>query len=475
MVSQRIVPILGLLGTAAIIGGAIFLSVSSANNPSDDPWSYIPDHPIHTDHSSLMSGPYETGQDVTAACLTCHEDAANEMVQTVHWTWKSEPVEVAWRDEPVAIGKANTINNFCIGIQGNWARCTSCHVGYGWEDADFDFTNTANVDCLVCHDQSGGYLKTESGLPAEGVDLAAAAQSVGIPTREDCGSCHFNGGGGAGVKHGDLDPSLYFPTENVDVHMGRYDFLCTDCHRTLDHQVAGRAISSSVDNANQVACTDCHQTTLHADERITAHVDTVACQTCHIPAAALRDPTKLEWDWSTAGDPNREEDDHVYLQIKGSFVYGTDYRPEYAWYDGSAQHYILGDLIDPTQPTYMNLPLGDISDPDAKIMPFKVHYATQPYDTVNNILLQPLTSGEGGFWTTFDWDSALELGAQFASIDYSGSYGFAETRMYLPITHMVQPAENALQCTDCHSDNGRFDWEALGYYGDPIEWGGRQR
>jgi len=38
---------------------------------------------------------------------------------------------------------------------------------------------------------------------------------------------------------------------------------------------------------------------------------------------------------------------------------------------------------------------------------------------------------------------------------------------------MVGPKEGALQCTDCHTDNDRIDWEALGYFGDPLRWGGR--
>ena len=63
--------------------------------------------------------------------------------------------------------------------------------------------------------------------------------------------------------------------------------------------------------------------------------------------------------------------------------------------------------------------------------------------------------------------------SQDAGLDYSGQYGFADTWMYWPTTHMVQPKENALQCDDCHGENGRLDWEALGYPGDPIEWGGR--
>jgi hypothetical protein len=58
---------------------------------------------------------------------------------------------------------------------------------------------------------------------------------------------------------------------------------------------------------------------------------------------------------------------------------------------------------------------------------------------------------------------------------YSGDYGFAETEMYWPQTHMVAPKERALQCLSCHSEGGRMDWEALGYPGDPIRWGSRDR
>ena len=27
----------------------------------------------------------------------------------------------------------------------------------------------------------------------------------------------------------------------------------------------------------------------------------------------------------------------------------------------------------------------------------------------------------------------------------------------------------------CHGADGRMDWQALGYPGDPIEWGGRTK
>ncbi len=465
--------LLGLIVTLLLIIVPIFLFASREAEAVDEPWSAVPLRPPHTDHSELMKGPYETGQDVTEACLECHEDAGNEMIQTVHWKWEGDPVLLPGRDEPVTIGKKNQINNFCIGIQGNWTGCTRCHTGYGWDDADFDFADETSVDCLACHEQTGTYVKSNAGLPSEGVDLVAAAQSVATPTRLNCGGCHFNGGGGNAVKHGDLDSSLFYPTENIDVHMGRHDFQCVDCHWTENHEISGHSISVSTDDVKSFDCTLCHSEAVHEDDRITAHVDSVACQTCHIPEGAIRDATKMDWDWSTAGQ-DIEEDPHEYLKIKGSFVYERNFMPEYEWFNGKADRYLLGDEMDPSETTVLNEPLGDITDPTAKIWPFKVHTASQIYDTNYNILLQPKTVGEGGYWTDFDWDQAARLGAEAAGIPYSGQYGFAPTEMYWSLTHLVQPTEKALQCADCHSENGRMDWEALGYYGDPMNWGGRQ-
>jgi octaheme c-type cytochrome (tetrathionate reductase family) len=447
-----------------------------AGQVPDSPWDGVPRRAAPVDHASLMEGPFETGQQVTAACLECHTDSADQVIHTAHWRWESGAVEMEGREQLVSVGKKNAINNFCIGIQGNWESCTACHAGYGWEDERFDFEATENVDCLVCHDQSGGYKKGKKGLPAEGVDLLASAKSVGLPTRENCGGCHFRGGGGNAVKHGDLDESLYYPDEHVDVHMGRYDFQCIDCHRTEDHQISGRSITVSVDNENQIACTDCHSPKLHADQRINAHTDTVACQTCHIPEVAVHQATKTHWDWSTAGDDEREEDTHEYLKIKGSFIYEKNLKPEFIWFNGLADRYLLGDTVQPEgEITPLNHPKGDIRDPGARIWPFKVHLAVQPYDAQHKTLMQPVTAGQGGFWREFDWDQALRLGAEVTGMDYSGEYGFTATAMYWPQTHMVAPKELALQCKACHCERGCIDWEAIGYPGDPLKWGSRER
>ncbi len=464
---------IALVLTAVIVPLLYFLPEREAI--TDDPWAGMPQHLPHTDHSALMKGPFADGPSVTRACLECHQKSAEEVLQSVHWTWESPPVEIAGRPQPVILGKKFAVNNFCIGIGSNWPACTSCHAGYGWTDGTFDFSKSENIDCLVCHDNSSLYVKTKGGYPADGVDLLAAAKSVGQPTRANCGGCHFRGGGGNAVKHGDLDESLYYPVDRVDVHMGKHDFLCTDCHQTQHHDIKGRAISVSLDDANQVYCTDCHSESLHADERITAHVQTVACQTCHIPEGAIKEATKMHWDWSAAGQ-DRAEDPHTYLKKKGEFVYEKGFAPEYFWYNGLADHYVLGDKIIAKEVTFINRPRGSIEDLDSKIWPFKVHRGKQVYDKKYHYLLQPKTYGEGGYWSEFDWDIALRLGSDAVDLPYSGEYDFTSTEMFWPTTPMVQAAGKALQCIDCHgkTGNGRFDWQALGYEGDPMYRGGRQ-
>ncbi len=437
-----------------------------------DPWRSVARHRPHLDHAAFFPRPLQTPQQATRACLACHPDAAREVMNTVHWTWESEPVAIPGRAQPLAIGKKNLLNNFCLGIRGNWAECVSCHAGYGWADAGFDFSRAENVDCLVCHERSGGYGKGELGLPLPGTDLNEAARSVGFPTRRNCAVCHVYGGGGMGVKHGDLDETLLNPTEEVDVHMGRHNFLCVDCHRSRRHLVAGTAYSVSVDPRHGIACTDCHCESGHSDERLNRHTRSLACTTCHVPEFARKAPTKMAWDWSKAGDGSRADDIHHYLKIKGEFVYRQAVVPEYAWFNRRVGRYILGDPIDPGRETALNPPQGGVADPESRIWPFKVHRTKQPYDLRHRYLLQPVLSGRDGFWHLFDWDIAFSRSEAFTGLPYSGEFGFADTAMHWPISHMTAPKERALQCADCH-DGNRFDWQALGYRGDPARVGGR--
>ena len=424
----------------------------------------------HTDHSTFFQEEFIDGPSVTKACLECHKDASHEVMKTAHWNWQGEEVIVPGHDQPVRSGKKNVINNFCIGVESNWPSCTKCHIGYGWEDESFDFGNQELVDCLVCHDNSGLYEKKGkgAGLPGDEVDLLVSARSVGRPTRNNCGQCHFQGGGGNAVKHGDLDNTLLFPHEGIDIHMGREGFECIDCHQTKEHLISGRSISVSVDKNNRTSCVDCHDQKPHNNLRLDLHTNRVACQTCHIPEFGVEEPTKMTWDWSEAGQDLDITDKHEYMKIKGRFTYENKVIPEYYWYNLKSSRYLLGDIINPDESTKIAYPLGEINDKSSKIWPFKVHRGKQIYDKNNKYFLVPNVAGKDAYWKKFDWDVAARNGSKVTGLDYSGEFDFAPTEMYWPLSHMVTEKSKALQCNDCHGTNGRMNWEALGYEMDPL-------
>ncbi|MCB0213166.1 MAG: hypothetical protein KDJ52_27740, partial [Anaerolineae bacterium] len=75
---SKYVWILGIAVTAAVIIIPIVLFVPDQTPPPDDPWTHVPNATVHTDHTGLLTGPYETGMEVTQACLDCHPQAANQ-------------------------------------------------------------------------------------------------------------------------------------------------------------------------------------------------------------------------------------------------------------------------------------------------------------------------------------------------------------------------------------------------------------
>nr|WP_024335097.1 tetrathionate reductase family octaheme c-type cytochrome [Desulfotignum balticum] len=442
-------------------------------------------HWTTVDHSKIeiLNQDFTSGDQITQACLSCHTDASMQFKETIHWTWK-----VPSEKEGIMNGKAgHAVNNFCI--SGNAMEdkgCVSCHAG--WNDIQ------GEVNCLACHGKEKfPFKETFADLAAfEGDDdpdlveivddlhngIQQAVQNITLPRRNNCGECHFKGGGGDGVKHGDLDTSLARPNRMLDVHMAEdgADFACTRCHTTVKHHIAGRLYTRPAaaerksliedDMASKITCESCHSATPHkASTKMNDHTDKVACQSCHIPEFARVNPTKMSWDWSTAGKmkdgkPYEEKGDlgkAVYKSIKGTFAWAKNVVPQYYWYNGSFDNIGIKDKIDPQQIVEVSHPLGSPNDPDARIHPFKIHSGKQPYDKINQQLVAPLLSGPKGFWTTFDMNDAIMRGNQTLDVPYSGEFDYVETTYAFPITHMVAPAEKSLDCIQCHTrDNSRL-------------------
>lgn len=478
-----------------------------------------PEVPVRTGfHVNFLdlAGPFASGPEVTEKCIGCHQREANDFMLTAHWLWEGPTPNLLGHDNDRTIGKKNLINNFCIGIDANEPRCTQCHAGYGWglpasnNDPTFDFADASKIDCLICHaDPASGYKKAKKtagnvplnteGLPA--FDLAIAATSVGAPEVGNCGACHFFAGGGDNVKKGDLASSLLAATVDMDVHMGK-GMSCANCHAGTSHHIVGQGVHIPV-SEGRVTCADCHGDAPHTEPLLDNHSIDIACETCHIPAFSRVLPTKMHWDWSTAGDRTRtptmqtfgDIERPAYDWMKGTFVWETNVRPAYAWYDGRASHLTTTDAFTQagteSDPVVIAAPLANFANMDAKIYPFKRMTGRQAADATGNFLIVPDLFGPGSFWgvlsqpanegtdhsATADpeiWNTMLTTGARAAGqITPAEAYGvdrtwrFVDTVMWLGIEHEVAPKEDALFCTDCHT-NPAFDFEALGYLCDPV-------
>ncbi|MEN8228730.1 MAG: tetrathionate reductase family octaheme c-type cytochrome [Bacteroidota bacterium] len=461
-----------------IIGTVVVRSSSSrVSGETITTLNFNRDTTLKVDHSKfeILQQTFHTPQEVTGACLTCHNLTAQDVMKSSHWTWTKD--YILDDGETIKLGKKNIINNFCIGVSSNESRCTSCHIGYGWEDKNFDFSNNLNIDCIICHDRTGTYEKfpTGAGYPVSEEkkfgnksflppDFTKIAQNVGSPERENCGACHFLGGGGNNVKHGDIANELAQITREVDVHMAvdGANMNCTDCHKTSKHNITGNLYSIASADNNRVTCDQCHSSQPHRNRTLNKHVSRIACQTCHIPEYAKRSSTKMYWDWSTAGEFNSDGTAKVkydtlgniiYLSQKGSFQWENKVKPDYLWFNGEARHYLLGDPIDSTSPVQLNRLLGDYQDKNSLIIPVKIHRGRQIFDPVNNTMILPHLFGKdsAAYWKGFDWNRSAEVGMRSVGLPYSGNYSFVSTEMYWPINHMVAPADESLDCAACHS------------------------
>ena len=227
------------------------------------------------------------------------------------------------------------------------------------------------------------------------------------------------------------------------------------------------------ESQNPASCQSCHGDTPHQgnlmhSNRLNQHTEVLACQTCHIPAFSRGGiPTKMAWDWSVAGElttdgqPFLTYDDNgniIYDSRKGSFELGENIIPVYQWFNGNVAYHYHENTLDPRTRVAINTFLGEPGATDARIWPFKRFQGRQPYDTEYLTFLVPQVAipNNTSFWYNFDWDKALQAGADISGQPFSGHYDFVDTQMDWPITHMVAPKEQALDCTACHSSDSRL-------------------
>ena len=140
--------------------------------------------------------------------------------------------------------------------------------------------------------------------------------------------------------------------------------------------------------------------------------------------------------------------------------------PVYRWFNGNTVEQLLGEPLNrqPDGTVGMMIPQGSRKDPNARIQAFKRHRGKLPYLKDKGWIL-PIQVEE--FFQSGELVKAIEEAAEKTYGVKNAKYGWVETSRYMGIYHGVRPKEQALGCGDCHGENGRMDWKALGYDHDP--------
>ena len=398
--------------------------------------------------------------------------------------------------------------------------CAQCHPGGGvLKPFGMD------VDCLICHQQSGykggkGLGRTPAGLDSEGriiqsngarmaalmmagadvggdpsrLDLSPIAASamqgvelrVGKPTPDNCNFCHWKSDGKRGTHYG------MYKGAPTDVHY-EAGMRCQECHVTTAHEIGKGKV---VDNAGtpelrgtMSACVDCHGEAPHAGQSADAlnmHLERIACETCHIPKTYPGTKTvnwllgmdmpkmmKLyQWMMPIARLMGMATPEKMTAQMDEMIgCYKTKnlpmFEPVYAWYNRDT---ICTEIPHPT---------GGIDDPGSRIAPFNV-IRTALFDdgTTAEVVADPdghalgypvprtfvaRAGGKGKRDTTLEEMRAYDGGRYRSAV-------IRRTPQYFNIYHSIAPASEALRCNDCHTQKGgRLDFARLGYAPEQIE------
>ncbi|MEW6238388.1 MAG: hypothetical protein AB1656_23640 [Candidatus Omnitrophota bacterium] len=356
-------------------------------------------HAYGMDHSNFIQK-YEGSK----TCALCHAKKIDEVMNTVHYQWRTENSKVAWPgggshgmiDRACALVGSNAIVNFTGDFGGHKisSSCGKCHIGKYLPFPDPQTGQPTqeqkdNIDCLICHASDGNYDANGDGV-YESIEFAGsrklmtdangvrywhqdrslrAAQSVGSPiTAHACYRCH---------EHGQADPAYkrgtpFEPEHDVHAAAG---MKCTQCHLVKDHKIArGSRVSDMHGWERQdveVDCANCHTSSPHDNSDLNRHTSYIACETCHIPYTS--GASRRVWapiygmtEGPEAAIPQFDLSTQTwepYSAYQGTY----DQRPAYRWFNGNSS--MLAEPVhDPDAWDFMP---ARKDSPNAKIYPFR--------------------------------------------------------------------------------------------------------
>ncbi|MCK5038535.1 MAG: hypothetical protein KAS16_05500 [Thermoplasmata archaeon] len=386
-------------------------------------------------HMPLM--PYEGWNDT--ACSGCHPTTYDEVNSSYHAALGYDV------ENGGMYNKWCALPNFLLDVQGDalWIqKCGVCHVGGGEVDK-----LGMEVDCAICHQQSGYNWTARNAAIASGDFHNASRDAMagvdidfGTPVDSQCLGCHRKDTG---------KRAMVWDAEH-DVHNAA-GLTCLDCHITEDHNIGKGDITDShvaehLDGTVK-SCDDisCHGATPH-DNEYDDHLDIIVCETCHIPTLPGNKALDTT-NWST-----------------GSVVktkHPEEFRPVLAWYDGEN----AGELPSPS---------ATIHTDGAKIYPYNIILATWWDEGIDPAVVEHPSGPEPGNpilpahikLADANGDGVMtEIEVRSLDVDGDGRPDYPtailrEFDVYFSVSHNIVK-EGALTCIDCHDEDGILDYEIL--------------
>ncbi|MDE3059301.1 MAG: hypothetical protein KGJ59_15235 [Bacteroidota bacterium] len=461
---------------------------------------------VHPGNDAIRENGYQGAQ----TCATCHQDALDEIVNTVHWHLAT-PVrniqglpDSSWwgmANRECALAGSTSPSNWTASTNGKAtvqaAGCGLCHIGSlsqpnmpGAKPAEAQ-KNTA--DCLVCHadkydwQKRATLVKDSSGTHwGEDMSLTAALSITKTPTNEACLRCHEH------ALSDDYKRGTPFNAQN-DVH-AKASITCTTCHVTEHHKIAkGQYESDMIANDLPdvpVTCTKCHGDTPHSGKNsdvLNEHTNKLACQTCHITEAS----GIVYENW---GQPVKDDVNGAYSElskydaipaIHGLYVPTDSIKmghPSYIWR-------IANTAENKNAQSWMAFETAGNNSPGAKIFPVRGLTQVMLFDKKLKMSQAPgmgflkdnpqmanfpllLAPNREVYNKTGDVKAAVDAGMKpFEAMGFQWSGEWMPMQVpgtsYISVNHGVKKI--GMSCNSCHSTHGAMDFKALGYNAQQSE------
>ena len=336
---------------------------------------------------------------VTAACISCHNERGREVMASSHWNWaRQEYIEGRGiRDDRQEERPEQLLHRRGRATSPAATSATSATAGSTRPSTS---TTRGTSTAWPATTTAAPTKRTGGGLPRPAVNLNEVAQHVGRPQRANCGTCHFFGGGGNNVKHGDLEKAMFEPRATSTSTWRATARTCSASTATAPRttRCSGKVYSLSSMNRNRVHLRAVpHGPAARGRRPERAHAEGGLPDLPH-PGVREGERHQDAWDWSTAGrlrdgKPFEENDAHGqrHLHVDQGLVHvggEREARLRLVQRHGRplpARRHRRRPIVR----SRINTLLGSYDDPDAKIVPVKIHRARQIYDPVTKMLIQP--------------------------------------------------------------------------------------